>query len=289
MTKSTTRTNSPKAVKIRDADIPIGLIDDPKRPSRATFDEAKLEELIASIRDGGLIQPISVVERRERYEVLAGHRRLIACRALGHTHIRGRVYPDGTELAALVQVHENVIREDLNPAEEAEYWWRLLEEQCGGDTNRLAGLLHLSLQHVERRLLLKTGDEDVFAALGQGLIGAGVAEELNRVKDRSRRVMYLDAAVRGGATRALIREWRSKGEALDALQGAPPVAADPATAASGPAPAPRLACELCDQGVESGAIETMYVHRHCRRTMIDRLLALYQEQRGQPTSTQGGA
>jgi hypothetical protein len=99
-----------------------------------------------------------------------------------------------------------------------------------------------------------------------------------------RRVMYLDAAVRGGATRALIREWRSKGEAIDALQGAPPEldAASPATA--DPAPVPRLACELCDQGVESGAIETMYVHRHCRRSMIDRLLALYQEQRSQPNS-----
>jgi hypothetical protein len=94
--------------------------------------------------------------------------------------------------------------------------------------------------------------------------------------------MYLDAAVRGGATRALIREWRSKGEALDALQGLTPVVEQPGGADPAPAPPPRLACELCDQGVESGAIETMYVHRHCRRSMIDRLLALYQEQRNHP-------
>jgi hypothetical protein len=60
-----------------------------------------------------------------------------------------------------------------------------------------------------------------------------------------------------------------------------PVPADVAAQAFGPAPAPRLACELCDQGVETGAIETMYVHRHCRRSMIDRLLAVYQEQRNQ--------
>src|SRR5215472_15670361 len=194
MTTKAATINSQKTVKIRDADIPIGQIDDPIRPSRETFDEDKLNELILSIRDAGLIQPISVVVNGERFRV-----------------------PAGTELAAVIQVHENAIREELNPAEEAEYWWYLLEEFCGGDTNRLAALLHLSLQHVERRLTLKTGDADVFSALGQGLIGAGVAEELNRVKDRPRRVMYLDAAVRGGATRALIREWRSKGEALDAL------------------------------------------------------------------------
>jgi|SRR5215469_4562969 len=285
MTTKAATINSQKTVKIRDADIPIGQIDDPIRPSRETFDEDKLNELILSIRDAGLIQPISVVVNGERFRVLAGHRRLIACRSLNHSTIRARVYPAGTELAAVIQVHENAIREELNPAEEAEYWWYLLEEFCGGDTNRLAALLHLSLQHVERRLTLKTGDADVFSALGQGLIGAGVAEELNRVKDRPRRVMYLDAAVRGGATRALIREWRSKGEALDALQGAAPMLDSAAPISAEPAPAPRLACELCDQGVETGVIETMYVHRHCRRSMIDRLLALYQEQRNQNQPT----
>lgn len=285
MTTKSTTISSQKAVKIRDADIPISQVDDPIRPSRETFDEEKLEELITSIRDAGLIQPISVVVAGDRYRVLAGHRRLIACRALHHSTIRARIYPAGTDLAAVVQVHENAIREELNPAEEAEYWWYLLEEHCGGDTNRLAALLHLSLQHVERRLTLKTGDPDVFAALGQQLITAGVAEELNRVKDRPRRVMYLDAAVRGGATRALIREWRSKGEALDALQGATPVLDQTVQLAGEPTPAPRLACELCDQGVETGVIETMYVHRHCRRSMIDRLLALYQEQRNQNQPT----
>jgi len=277
---------NPKAAKIRDADIPISLVDDPIRPSRESFDEEKLNELILSIRDAGLIQPISVVAAGERYRVLAGHRRLIACRALHHATIRARVYPAGTDLAAVVQVHENTIREDLNPAEEATWWWELLEQNCDGDTNKLAALLKLSREHVERRLALKTGDENVFAALGQGLIGAGVAEELNRVKDRGRRVMYLDAAVRGGATRALIRQWRSQGEALDALQGTPAVIEGTPSADVEPAPPARLACELCDQGVESGAIETMFVHRHCRRSMIDRLLALYQQQRGEHNAVQ---
>lgn len=279
-TNSTTKATGQKA-KVRDAEVSIALIDDPIRPSRETFDEDKLNELILSIRDAGLIQPISVEIAGERYRVLAGHRRLIACRSLGHTTIRARIYPAGTELSAVIQVHENVIREDLNPAEEATWWWELLETHCGGDTNQLAALLKLSREHVERRLALKSGDEDVFSALGQGLIGAGVAEELNRVKDRGRRVMYLDAAVRGGATRALIREWRSKGEAIDALQVATGALSDSAAALPGPDQPARIACELCDQGVESGAIETMYVHRHCRRSMIDRLLAVYQEQRSQ--------
>lgn len=277
LTPKTNRINT----KIRDAEVAIELVDDPARPSRESFDEEKLNELILSIRDAGLIQPISVVVAGERYRVLAGHRRLIACRSLGHKTIRCRIYPADTELSAVVQVHENVIREELNPAEEATWWWELLENHCGGDTNKLAELLKLSRTHVERRLALKSGDEDVFSALGQGLINAGVAEELNRVKDNTRRTMYLDAAIRGGATRSLIREWRTKGEALDALQGPAPALENGAAAAAEPAPAPRLACELCDQGVESGAIETMYVHRHCRRSMIDRLLAVYQEQRNQ--------
>lgn len=231
------------------------------------------------MRDAGLIQPISVIDENGRYVVLAGHRRTIAARALGWTNIAARVYPAGTSLAAVVQVHENAIREDLNPAEEAQWWWELLERECEGDTNKLAALLKLSREHVERRLALKTGDPDIFSALGQGLIGAGVAEELNRIKDRPRRVMYLDAAVRGGATRALVRQWRQQGEALDAIQTVAPVSAEAISEAAMPAAPPRMACELCDQGVETGAIEMMYVHRHCRRSMIDRLLAVYQAQR----------
>lgn len=281
MSKKPTASISLAGGRVRDADLPIELVDDPERPSRETFDEAKMEELIDSIRNAGLIQPISVVEHSGRYRVLAGHRRLIACRALSHVTIRARIYPTGTPLTAVIQVHENAMREDLNAAEEAQWWWELLERECNGDTNDLAQMLRLSREHVERRLSLKTGDEDVFSALGQGLISASVAEELNRVKDRSRRVMYLDAAVRGGATRSLIRQWRAQGEALDAIQSAAPVSADAISEAAMPTAAARLACELCDQGVESGAIEMMYVHRHCRRSMIDRLLALYQEQRNQ--------
>lgn len=275
-----------KAPKIPTRDIPIELVDDPIRPSRESFDEEKLNELILSIRDAGLIQAISVEATGERFRVLAGHRRLIACRALHHPTIRACVYPAGTKLAAVIQVHENVVREDLNPAEEANYWWELLEQHCGGDTNQLADLLKLNRETVERRLALKTGDPDVFDALAQQSISAGVAEELNRVKDRARRVMYLDAAVRGGATRAVIREWRSKGEALDAIQGAAVTLDSANSAQAGPPPPPRLACELCEQGVETGAIETMFVHRHCRRSMIDRLLSLYQEQRGERNATQ---
>lgn len=281
--KSSTATN-PTLAQPRNLQIPLHLVDDPAHPSRENFDQEKLEELIASMRDAGLIQPISVIDENGRFVVLAGHRRTIAARALGWATIAARVYPAGTSLAAVVQVHENAIREDLNPAEEAQWWWELLERECNGDTNTLAALLKLSREHVERRLALKTGDPDIFAALGQGLIGAGVAEELNRIKDRGRRVMYLDAAVRGGATRALVRQWRSQGEALDALQQAAPVTAEAISEAAMPAAPTRLCCELCDQGVETGAIEMMYVHRHCRRSMIDRLLAMYQEQRSQSNS-----
>lgn len=281
MSRKLSTPTKPAAAGPKDAQIPLHLVDDPQHPSRENFDEVKLLDLITSMRDAGLLQPISVVEKDGRYVVLAGHRRTIAARSLGWVTIAARVYPAGTSLAAVVQVHENAIREELNPAEEAQWWWELLERECGGDTNKLADLLKLSREHVERRLSLKTGDPDIFSALGQGLIGAGVAEELNRIKDRPRRVMYLDAAVRGGATRALVRQWRQQGEALDALQTTAPVTAEAISEAAMPAAPARITCELCDQGVETGAIEMMYVHRHCRRSMIDRLLAMYQEQRAQ--------
>lgn len=272
------------AVRPKDMEVSVALIDDPEHPSRENFDQLAMEELITSVRDLGLLQPPCVAEKADRYVVLSGHRRMIAVRALGYVKVRVRVFPAGTTVAAAVQVHENAVREALNAAEEAQWWWELLERECSGDTNKLADLLKLSREHVERRLSLKTGDPDVFAALGQQLINAAVAEELNRIKDRTRRVMYLDAAVRGGATRALVRQWRTQGENFDALQQAAPVTAEAISEASMPAAHARIVCELCDQGVEVGGIEMMYVHRHCRRSMIDRLLAVYQAQREQSNS-----
>src|SRR5438874_11369269 len=100
--------------------LPIGQIHSNPDQPRKNFDSGELEALKASIKERGLINPISVMQRGEGdYVLIAGERRFRAVRELGWTEIDARIWPQGTpssemDLLALV---ENIQRKDLNPIE----------------------------------------------------------------------------------------------------------------------------------------------------------------------------
>src|SRR5574341_145193 len=111
------------------AELPIAEIDPNPFQPRRDFDETELAELAASIKSAGLLQPVLVRERADgRYELIAGERRLRACRSLGWTTIPAvkREVDDRTLLTlALV---ENLQRDDLSPVDEASGYRRLIDE-----------------------------------------------------------------------------------------------------------------------------------------------------------------
>jgi len=112
--------------------LPVGDLQPGKYQPRTRMDSASLEELAASIRAQGLMQPILVrpigTPGEERYEIIAGERRWRAAQmaGLGEVPTLIREIPDESALAmALI---ENIQREDLNPLEEAQGLQRLIDE-----------------------------------------------------------------------------------------------------------------------------------------------------------------
>ena len=99
----------------------------PLQPRRS-FDEAKIDELTASVRDQGVIQPILVRRVGEGYELIAGERRLRAARKAGLTDVPVVVREAGNSESLELALIENLQREDLNPMEEASAYQRLQEE-----------------------------------------------------------------------------------------------------------------------------------------------------------------
>lgn len=92
----------------------------PNQP-RQVFDSEALGELAESIRQCGLLQPISVrVLDAERYELISGARRMAACKLLGMTHIDAIIVSASSQDSALLALIENLQREDLHFFEEAE-------------------------------------------------------------------------------------------------------------------------------------------------------------------------
>ena len=109
--------------------IPIkNVVPNPHQP-RQEFDKAALQDLAISIMEYGLMQPITVRQIGPfDYELIAGERRLTACRNLGMTYIPAIVMTaDATDSAVLALV-ENIQRENLNYIEEAEAFCNLITE-----------------------------------------------------------------------------------------------------------------------------------------------------------------
>lgn len=109
--------------------LSIELIDANPYQPRKVFDEDGLQELSDSIREIGLIQPISVRQKNDgRYELIAGERRLRACKKAEVKNVPALIIEMKDQESAVVALVENLQREDLNFIEEAEGYQRLIEE-----------------------------------------------------------------------------------------------------------------------------------------------------------------
>lgn len=248
------------------------LIDEPTTAARATFDEDKLNELITSIGTVGLLEPLIVKPTGKRYRVLAGHRRLIACRALGFKEILCIIWTSDTLPGEAVTSHENAFREDLNAAEEAHYFGELMRTLCGNDVDRLCKQVQQSRAYVEARLILLAGCQKTLEALARQEISIGVAQELNRIPEYARRMVYLDAAIKGGATTRLVKQWRINDVALAGCRAEDIVNSQPEGVAIQKPYETTLICCVCHSAEEPYNMEILYVHRFCRKATLDRVM-----------------
>lgn len=109
-------------------EIDIGLISPSRSNPRKAFDQASLDELAASIRLHGILQPIVVLKREVGYEIISGERRYRAARQIGLPRIPVVIRDEANpQHLAEVRLVENIQRQDLNPIELAEAYLALLE------------------------------------------------------------------------------------------------------------------------------------------------------------------
>jgi ParB family chromosome partitioning protein len=111
------------------SELSVGRLTAGRYQPRTRMDEASLQELAASIRQHGLMQPLVVRPIAEgRYEIIAGERRFRAAQMAGLDHVPVIVREVADEHALAMALIENIQREDLNPLEEAQAIARLLAE-----------------------------------------------------------------------------------------------------------------------------------------------------------------
>jgi ParB family transcriptional regulator, chromosome partitioning protein len=160
--------------------VPTSALRPNARNPRRVFSNADLDDLVASLKERGIIQPIVARPARgtgEAYEIIAGERRWRAAQRAG-LHEVPVVIIEATDAEALqIAIIENVQRADLNPLEEAE-GYRSLMEEFGNGQDEIAKTIGKSRSHVANTLRLLKLPESVKGYIQAGKLSAGHARTL---------------------------------------------------------------------------------------------------------------
>jgi len=153
-------------------------------PRGTDFDGAALNELVASVKEKGVLVPVLVRPRakgQKEFEIVAGNRRFRAAQKVGLAEIPAQVQEMTDDEAREAQIVENLQREDIHPLEEGEAYRKLIEEGKNYDLEAVAAKVGKSVSYVRRRLILTDLTAPSKAAYRRGKINAGHAELVSRL------------------------------------------------------------------------------------------------------------
>lgn len=183
------------------------LIQEPLKPQREHISLESIEELAASMKKLGLLQNILLRKNATGYEIEAGHRRYLAAKLLEWDEIDARILDSTDEdVMHLERAHENLIRQNLNPVEEARIVWDLVYED-GRGIEKTAALLCKGVKWIEKRLDIWRYPEDLKDAIRTNKIKIAVADELQKVKDEGARERLLASVIEFGASSRTVKNW----------------------------------------------------------------------------------
>jgi ParB family chromosome partitioning protein len=189
-------------------DLPVGLIDPGVSQPRTYFDEATLDELTKSIIANGVVQPVLVRRKGERYELIAGERRWRAAQRAGLTRVPAVVRDVSDDKVLELALIENIQREDLNPIEEARAYRKLIDT-LGLTQETVAERVGRDRSYVTNYLRLLKLPEDIQDLVQSGRISTGHARTLLGLEHSdlqrriARRIIDQDLSVR--KTEQLVR------------------------------------------------------------------------------------
>jgi ParB family transcriptional regulator, chromosome partitioning protein len=190
------------------SEVPIDLIDPSTVQPRTIFDETKLDELAKSISSNGVVQPVLLRRKGDRFELIAGERRWRAAQRAGLTRVPAVLRNVSDENVLEIALIENIQREDLNPIEEARAYKKLLET-LGLTQEMIAERVGRDRSYITNYLRLLRLPDDLQELLQSGRLSTGHARTLLGVDEvgvqrrLARKIIEQDLSVR--ATERLVR------------------------------------------------------------------------------------
>ena len=190
-------------------EVDLDLIEPNPHQPRTRFDETRLQELAESISTSGLVQPIVVRRKGERFEIVAGERRWRAAQIAGLLKVPVHVAEVSDQDLLKTALIENIQREDLNPIEEAQAYKRLGDES-GLTQEQIAAAVGKDRATIANHLRLLRLPDAVRARVAGGELSMGHARALLSIDDPAALTKAADHVITGGlsvrATEALARK-----------------------------------------------------------------------------------
>lgn len=195
--------------------IPVDMIEPNPFQPRMSFDQEALQELAASIRTFGLIQPITVRKKSAgRYQIISGERRFKACRLAGMDMIPAYIRDTNDQGMLEMAIVENIQRENLDPIEVAMSYQRLIDE-CSLTQEQMADRVGKKRASVTNYLRLLRLPAKIQHDLKVGLLSVGHAKVLLGIEDSVLQEQLCDFVIKNGLS---VRQLEDK---IRELQEAP--------------------------------------------------------------------
>jgi len=244
--------------------IPIAKIEVGPHRQRSEGEDEEIQEIAASIKRVGVVEPIIVARKGDTFSLVAGHRRIAAAAVAGIAEIPA-IIREGTEAEnAEVRFAENFFRRDLSPVEQAAAIRECLDN---GIMNiaELAKGFHRTEQWITAQANLTTWAPEVLHAIHTKRISVSAGRNLALIDDPQYRAFLLNNAVENGASARVTAAW------LQAYQlSRPPEAALNTMPVDGPQPAaiiiPQAPCLFCAGVFRTDALNYMGVCGQCLAT-----------------------
>ena len=193
--KEPVKQEEPQATE-KPQEILISLIDRNTRQPRKVFEEEPLNELAQSIKIHGVIQPIIVVKRNERYMIVSGERRFRASKIAGLKAIPAIVRDYTDAQIAEIALIENLQREDLNPIESAKAIKELID-RFNLTQEEVAEKIGKSRSAITNTLRLLTLAKEVLNLIESGKLSAGHGKILASIEDKETQIKIATMAADG--------------------------------------------------------------------------------------------
>lgn len=193
----------------------------PEHDMRLGHDPDSIKELAESIKDLGLLNPVTVKKVENGYEVVAGNRRLAALKKLKWRAVPCIVFPrDGLD-AEVAKLHENSVRESVNVVDEANFLLDLATAyKLTGKA--LAAKIGRTESYVSDRLRLLKAPPELSNAVAKGELSFSAARELLKVRDPDVQREYISHAIRSGVNDTTAAQWRKDANAATDAGQTPP-------------------------------------------------------------------